>query len=182
VAAGALVVTAAGNARVDAKYFAPGGCDNVISVAANDGRGQLTPYSNFGAKVSIMAPGGDMTRDDDKDGRPDGVLSTKYSTNCYDPAKPGTQVSQCYYAYENGTSMAAPHVSAALALLRAKFPSALPSELRSKLLTASTARTNLQCSGKCSNYPGTEPIPGSDGLCFRPCGGAMLNLSNAPLQ
>jgi serine protease len=182
VATGAIVVAAAGNARVDAKYFAPGGCDNVVSVAANDARGQLTPYSNFGAKVSIMAPGGDMSRDDDKDGRPDGVLSTKYSTNCYDPAKPGTQVPQCYYAYENGTSMAAPHVSAALALLKAKFPSALPSELRSKLMSASTARTNLQCSGKCTNYPGTEPIPGSDGLCFRPCGGAMLNLANAPLQ
>jgi serine protease len=182
VAAGAVVVTAAGNARVDAKYFAPGGCENVISVAANDARGQLTPYSNFGAKVSIMAPGGDMTRDDDKDGRPDGVLSTKYSKACYDPAKPATQVAECYYAYENGTSMAAPHVSAALALLKAKFPSALPSELRSKLMTASTPRSNLQCSGKCSNYPGTTPIPGSDGLCFRPCGGAMLNLANAPVQ
>jgi serine protease len=182
VGRGAIVVAAAGNARVDTEYFAPGGCDNVISVAANDARGQLTPYSNFGAKVSIMAPGGDMTRDDDKDGRPDGVLSTKFSKDCYDPAKPGTKVDQCYYAYENGTSMAAPHVSAALALLKAKFPSALPSELRSKLLTASTARTNLQCSGKCANYPGTESIPGSDGLCFRPCGGAMLNLANAPVQ
>ncbi len=38
-AAGAIVVAAAGNARVDVKYFAPGGCDNVISVAANDARG-----------------------------------------------------------------------------------------------------------------------------------------------
>ncbi|MDP3737241.1 MAG: S8 family peptidase [Hyphomonadaceae bacterium] len=182
VAAGAIVVAAAGNARVDAKYFAPGGCDNVISVAANDGRGVLTPYSNFGDRVTIMAPGGDMTRDDDKDGRPDGVLSTKFSKNCYDPAKPGTQVAQCYYAFENGTSMAAPHVSAALALIKAKFPAALPSELRSKLLTSSSKRTELQCSGKCSNYPGTKPIPGSEDMCFRPCGGAMLNLSNAPVQ
>lgn len=182
VAAGAVVVAAAGNARVDAKYFAPGGCDNVISVAANDGRGVLTPYSNFGDRVTIMAPGGDMTRDDDKDGRPDGVLSTKFSKNCYDPAKPGTQVAQCYYAFENGTSMAAPHVSAALALIKAKFPAALPSELRSRLLTSSSKRTELQCSGKCSNYPGTKPIPGSEDMCFRPCGGAMLNLANAPVQ
>jgi serine protease len=182
VADGAIVVAAAGNARVDAKYFAPGGCQNVISVAASDARGQLTPYSNFGAGVSIMAPGGDMTRDDDKDGRPDGVLSTKFSKNCYDPAAPGTQVAQCYYAYENGTSMAAPHVSAALALIKAKFPSAVPSDLRNRLMSAVTPRTELQCSGKCSNYPGTTPIPGSDGMCFRPCGGAMLNLANAALQ
>ncbi len=182
VAAGAIVVAAAGNARVDAKYFAPGGCQNVISVAANDARGQLTPYSNFGANVAIMAPGGDMTRDDDKDGRPDGILSTKFARNCYDPAKPGTEVEQCYYAYENGTSMAAPHVSAALALIKAKFPLAVPSDLRAKLLSSTNPRSELQCSGKCSNYPGTTPIPGSDGMCFRPCGGAMLNLANAPVQ
>ena len=56
VAAGAVVVAAAGNARVDAKYFAPGGCDNVISVAANDGRGVLTPYSNFGDRVTDNGP------------------------------------------------------------------------------------------------------------------------------
>jgi serine protease len=182
VAAGAIVVAAAGNARIDTKYYAPGGCQNVISVAAGDARGMLTPYSNWGPDVDIMAPGGDMTRDDDGDGRPDGVLSTKFSTSCYDPAKPGVQVPQCFYSYENGTSMAAPHVSAALALLKAKFPAAVPSELRTRLLSASTARTPLQCSGKCANYPGSEPIPGQDGMCFRPCGGAMLNLANASVQ
>ena len=181
-AAGAIVVAAAGNARVDVKYFAPGGCDNVISVAANDGRGVLTPYSNYGAKVSIMAPGGDMSRDDDKDGRPDGVLSTKFAKNCIDPAKPGTSVAQCYYSYENGTSMAAPHVSAALALIKAKYPSAVPSDLRAKLMSSSMARTEMQCSGKCSAYPGGTPIAGSADMCFRPCGGKMLNLANAPAQ
>lgn len=181
-AAGAIVVAAAGNARVDVKYFAPGGCDNVISVAANDARGVLTPYSNYGAKVSIMAPGGDMSRDDDKDGRPDGVLSTKFSKNCVDPAKPGTSVAQCYYSYENGTSMAAPHVSAALALLKAKYPAAVPSDLRAKLLSSSMPRAEMQCSGKCSAYPGGTPIAGSPDMCFRPCGGKMLNLANAPAQ
>jgi serine protease len=182
VAAGSIVVAAAGNFRVDTKYVAPGGCANVISVAAGNALGALAPYSNWGPGVTIMAPGGDMTRDDDGDGRPDGILSTKFSTDCYDPTKPGTQVPQCYYSYENGTSMAAPHVAAALALLKAKFPNAVPSELKSRLLASSTARTPLQCSGKCTNYPGSQPIPGQDGLCFLPCGGAMLNLANASLQ
>lgn len=181
-AAGAIVVAAAGNARVDVKYFAPGGCDNVISVAANDARGVLTPYSNYGAKVAIMAPGGDMSRDDDKDGRPDGVLSTKFAKNCIDPAKPGASVAQCYYSYENGTSMAAPHVSAALALLKAKYPLAVPSDLRAKLLSSTMPRTEMQCSGKCSAYPGGTPIADSPDMCFRPCGGRMLNLANAPAQ
>ena len=182
VAAGAIVVSAAGNARVDTQYFAPGGCQNVISVAANDARGVLTPYSNFGANVAIMAPGGDMSRDDDHDGRPDGILSTKYSKNCTDPVNPTQKIAQCYYSYENGTSMSAPHVSAALALLKTKFPSAVPSELKSRLLAASTPRTNMQCSGACSAYPGSTPIPGSPDMCYRPCGGKMLNLSNAQLQ
>jgi len=182
VAAGAIVVSAAGNARVDTQYFAPGGCQNVISVAANDARGQLTPYSNFGANVSIMAPGGDMARDDDKDGRPDGILSTKFMKNCIDPAKPGATVAQCFYAFENGTSMAAPHVSAALVLLKAKFPAAVPSELKTRLLQATIPRTNMQCSGACTAYPGSTPIPGSADMCYRPCGGRMLNLANAQLQ
>ena len=182
VAAGAIVVSAAGNARVDTQYFAPGGCQNVISVAANDARGQLTPYSNFGANVSIMAPGGDMARDDDRDGRPDGILSTKFMKNCTDPANPGATVAQCFYAFENGTSMAAPHVSAALVLLKAKYPSAVPSELKTRLLQASMPRTNAQCSGACTAYPGSTPIPGSPDMCYRPCGGRMLNLANAQLQ
>ena len=182
VAAGAIVVSAAGNARVDTQYFSPGGCQNVISVAANDARGQLTPYSNFGANVAIMAPGGDMARDDDGDGRPDGILSTKFMKNCTDPANPGATVAQCYYAFENGTSMAAPHVSAALVLLKAKFPSAVPSELKTRLLQATTPRTNMQCSGACTAYPGSTPIPGSADMCYRPCGGRMLNLVNAQLQ
>ncbi|MEZ5938725.1 MAG: S8 family peptidase [Hyphomonadaceae bacterium] len=182
VARGSMVVVAAGNDRIDTKYYAPASCDNVIVVAAGDARGVLTPYSNFGEDVDIMAPGGDMTRDDDGDGRPDGVLSTKYSTDCYDPAHPNDKVPQCFYAYESGTSMAAPHVSAALALLKAKFPTDVPSQLRDRLLAASTARTALQCSGKCSTYPGTSPIPGQDGMCYRPCGGLMLNLANAAVQ
>jgi serine protease len=32
-------------------------------------------YSNFGATVEIMAPGGDVRRDDNGDGQVDGVLS-----------------------------------------------------------------------------------------------------------
>jgi serine protease len=182
VAAGALVVAAAGNARIDTKYFAPASCRNVITVAAADARGVMAPYSNFGAEVALLAPGGDLSRDDDKDGRPDGILSTKLARDCYDPANPATKLTQCFYAYENGTSMAAPQVSAALALLKAKFPTAVPSELRARLLAATSPRTDMQCSGKCTQYPGSTPIPGQDGMCLRACGARALNLANGSTQ
>ena len=175
---GVLVVAAAGNARVSTQYYAPGGCQNVISVAAGDARGQIAPYSNFGPNVSVIAPGGDLTRDDNGDGRPDGVLSTKASTNCYDPVT-GEGVDNCYYAYEQGTSMAAPHVAAALALLKARQPDATPQELKATLIAALDPREPLQCAGSCALYPGTTPIPGSPDMCARPCGG-LLNLANVP--
>ena len=45
-----------------------------------------------------------------------GSFADVAGTFSYDPAKPGTQVAQCYYSYENGTSMASPHVAGAAAL------------------------------------------------------------------
>ena len=178
---GAIVVSAAGNARIDTAYYAPGGCDNVISVAAGNALGEITAYSNFGDGVDILAPGGEMARDDNHDSRPDGILSTKASTDCYDPVT-GEAVEDCYYAYEQGTSMAAPHVSAALALLKARDPEATSDELVSELLAATDPLTDMQCSGLCSDYPGTTPIEGSDGMCRRPCGGRILNLANVPVS
>ncbi|WP_370170114.1 MULTISPECIES: S8 family peptidase [Hyphomonas] len=176
---GVIVVSAAGNARVATQYYAPGGCANVITVAAGDARGVIAPYSNFGPEVDILAPGGDLTRDDNGDGRPDGVLSTKAATNCYDPLT-GDAVEDCYYAFEQGTSMAAPHVSAALALLKARDPDATPDELKATLLAAVSPRSAQQCSGSCALYPGTTPIEGSEGMCSRPCGQGLLDLALVP--
>ena len=102
---GSVVVVAAGNENINVKQVTPGGCKNVVSVAASDQRGYLAPYSNYG-DVTIMAPGGDVKRDDDNDGFNDGVWSL-VSTSEQNP----TGVA----AYE-GTSMATPHVSATLAL------------------------------------------------------------------
>ena len=97
VAAGTAVVVAAGNEAIDVAGTLPGGCDNVIAVAASDARGHLvTRYSNFGQRIDILAPGGDLGRNDNGDQHPDGVLSTV----------------QGGYALFNGTSMAAPHTPA----------------------------------------------------------------------
>ena len=119
--AGVVVVAAAGNKKTDAqpvdiKEVSPAGCPGVISVAASDRRGRLAHYSNYG-KVSVMAPGGDLDQDDDNDSRPDGVWSF---------VAPSTEYPSGVAAKE-GTSMAAPHVSAAIALALSAKP-----ELRGK--------------------------------------------------
>ncbi len=175
-ARGVIVVSAAGNAGVSTRYYAPAGCRNVVTVAAGDARGQIAPYSNHGSEVDILAPGGDLTRDDNGDGRPDGVLSTKRAKNCYDPVS-GEAVETCSYAFEHGTSMAAPHVSAAFALLRAQLPGATSDDLVALLQAALEPRAPEQCAGDCSFFPGAEPI-GDGTLCRLPCGGGLLNLAN----
>jgi serine protease len=73
----AAVVVAAGNSREDAGGHQPASCARVITVAAGDARGHLAErYSNFGPAVEVMAPGGDVQRDDDGDGVKDGVLAS----------------------------------------------------------------------------------------------------------
>ncbi|KCZ91916.1 subtilase family protein [Hyphomonas hirschiana VP5] len=178
---GVIVVSAAGNARMSTSLYAPAGCRNVVTVAASDARGQIAPYSNFGPEVMVLAPGGDLTRDDNGDGKPDGVLSTKAATNCYDPVT-GEGVENCFYAYEQGTSMAAPHVSAALALLKSRDPAASRDDIISTLRAALDPRESLQCAGLCTQYPGAAPIEGSPDMCARPCGVGLLNMANVPLK
>jgi serine protease len=134
VAAGALVVIAAGNDAVDAASVTPASCDEGFTVAASDYRGHLvTRYSNFGADVKILAPGGDLRRDDNNDGQPDGVLSM---------VKDG-------YAYFNGTSMAAPHVAGVAALIFAEDSSMIPGQVMARLMNDATPRTSAQCPKPC---------------------------------
>lgn len=134
VGSGAAVVVSAGNSAADASDFLPASCDNVITVAASDYRGHLvTRYSNFGATVEIMAPGGDVLRDDDGDGNNDGVLS----------------MVQGGYTRYNGTSMAAPHVAGVAALVLAQDPTLTPVQLLAQLQTNALSRTASQCPQPC---------------------------------
>jgi serine protease len=136
-AMGATVVVAAGNDATDASQVFPASCNNVITVAASDFRGHLvTRYSNYGPTVEIMAPGGDVQRDDDANGRPDGVLSMVHPNA-------GT------YAYYNGTSMAAPHVAGVAALLLAQEPTLVPSQVLAKLQANALPRNSTQCPQPC---------------------------------
>jgi serine protease len=177
VKAGAIIVAAAGNKRVDTKFFAPGGCENVISVAASDRRGHLSEYSNFGPGVSVLAPGGDMARDDDADGRPDGIVGARYSQNCQ--TNPGSAMPACEYSFENGSNMASMLVGGGLALMKSRHPDESNAVLTARFLAATRPRNTLQCSGACGDYPGAEKVPGLNDICFRRCGAGLLDLSKA---
>jgi serine protease len=59
VAAGAIVVVAAGNGGDDLDLVAnsPANCNNVITVAATTKSGQRANFSNYGSRVTVSAPG-----------------------------------------------------------------------------------------------------------------------------
>ena len=60
LATGAIIVVAAGNSNTNAADFAPASCAGVITVGATGFQGSRAPYSNFGSRVDMMAPGGDL--------------------------------------------------------------------------------------------------------------------------
>jgi serine protease len=112
LAAGIVVVAASGNDGTAGVNF-PAAFPDVIGVGATDFRKQRAVYSNYGPELSVVAPGGDVDRDDNNDGDPDGILQ---QTLVVESVAAGRFDDFAYY-YFDGTSSATPHVSAMAALL-----------------------------------------------------------------
>ena len=117
---GITVICAAGNNSTNTDLIPnyPSGFDlpNVISVAAIDQTNQLATFSNYGKQtVDLAAPGVS-------------ILST-WPTQL--PAPTGGVVG---YNTISGTSMAAPHVTGTVALLKSLLPSASVADIRDAIL------------------------------------------------
>ena len=137
-AAGVTVVAAMGNTGNGNLHY-PAANDGVVAVGATRIDQTRSYYSTFGNHIWVTAPGGDVTVDQNGDGYGDGVLQLTLGSVCGDP-------DVFAYCFLQGTSMATPHVTAIMALLRAAAPS----------LTVSQIRTILRDSAKDLGAPGWD--------------------------
>jgi subtilisin family serine protease len=133
--AGIIFVAAAGNdgegdrANTDLTPHYPSSykVDNIVSVASTNVDNNISTFSSYGGgSVDIAAPGQD-------------ILSTGF-----DPVNP---TNNSFYRTLSGTSMATPHVSGALALLKAQFPSENYLQLLNRLYSSTDPMSALV--GKC---------------------------------
>ena len=124
IARGSVVVAAAGNNNQDAANFAPGNCNNVITVGAIDADGDRANYSNFGDVIDISAPGGEIEDQAIYSTSNEGTTTSTVST----------------YAVRQGTSVATAQVSAALAKIAQSNPTENAVQLRARVLSKESVR------------------------------------------
>lgn len=140
-AAGSIVVVAAGNDNADANGFSPANVADAITVSATGPTNNKAGYSNFGTRIDVAAPGGDMATTPE-----DGVASTMADDNL-----------EFFYQYQQGTSMAAPHMAGVVALMKDVYPALTADDLDLLLegthpLTSTRIAVDLGAPGFDSTY------------------------------
>jgi serine protease len=156
IAAGALLVAAAGNESDPVNVSQPANCPNVLAVTAHTINGDSATYANAGAEVKISSPGG---------GPPE-VLPTiitnqdngfyTWSSLLFGPTTQASADSQGRsgpaVAGFTGTSSATAHVSAVAALVKSLQRNATPAQVMD-YLTLNTRP--FPAAGYCAMNPNT---------------------------
>lgn len=118
VSQGSVVVVAAGNSQANLNFtpYVPATCRNVITVGAGNRNAFRSFYSNYGAYVDVMAPGGDYN----------GQVFSTSNDGITGPVRDS-------YTGNMGTSMAAPHVAGVAALIKSVNKGLYPAQIEDAL-------------------------------------------------
>jgi len=119
---GCILVAASGNNYASSVSY-PAAYDTVIAVGSVGKTGERSSFSNYGAKLELMAPG-------------ESILSTNISRST---------ASGLNYCLKTGTSMACPHVSGVAALVLSRYPGMTNQDVRERLIETAD---DLGSSGK----------------------------------
>ena len=137
-----LFVAAAGNESIDTANCCPaklsGNHTNVVTVSSVEKQDRISGFSNFGDEVDVCAPGNEIF-------------------SCVSSAATGVVRNGYKYSLYTGTSMAAPHVTAAVAMLCLDNPT----------LSAEQIKTKLKGMTVDLGTPGEDPVYGSGRIDFR---------------
>jgi hypothetical protein len=142
---GVLVVAASGNEGIELDDYGPGGGENVLTVGATHTDDRAAGFSNFGAKVDLVAPGVDVLS-----------LRARYTDANYTPGSESYELGDNYvgadkrYMHVSGTSFSTPIVAATASLLMAKNPA----------LTAAEVQDLLQQTAEDIESPGKDKYSG----------------------
>jgi serine protease len=119
---GVTLVAASGNDGTDEVDY-PAAFENCIAVGAIRYDKEKTDYSNYGEDLDLVAPGGDLSVDQNGDDRKDGIYQETFRF---------LGIGWDYWSF-TGTSMASPHVAGVAALIKSLHPEYGPDEIRQVL-------------------------------------------------
>ncbi len=177
MAAGAVVVAAAGNANGLATE-APGNCPGVIAVAGVRHAGSKVDYSNIGTEVALAAPAGNCVNETGACVYP--ILGTTNPGTTDPVAGSAGSTYTDGFNPSMGTSFSAPLVAGTAALMLSVNPALTPAQLRS--LLRSTARSFPTFGGSPGIGVCQPPSTTEQKECYcttSTCGAGMLDAAAA---